>query len=267
MALKNFKDALLICFTLQIGGVFFGCASYAQGQEPVTTSELGIGIGGANYKGEISPNYRVLNNQPALTVFYRRDMSNAITLRGGLMGSHRIVDNNTFRDESYADDRPYHAYRQAELRLSLLELSAVVEYNFLDYYDMSQSPRISPYLFIGAAGLLYNVKLYSDEHTPGLSTTGNVLNEPFNTKATVAIPFGLGVKLALSKHWNLGLEFGARKLFTDNLDYLAEASDAPSYLANPYDKDWYYYNGVSISYTFYRTNCPPVYKKKPGLLD
>lgn len=265
MALHNFKDTLLICFILQIGGVFFGYASYAQSKAPVTTSEIGVGIGGANYKGEVSPNYRVLNNQPALTVFYRRDMSDAITLRGGLMGSHRIFDDNTFSDEAYAEDRPYHEYRQAELRLSFFELSAVMEYNFLDYYDMKQSPRISPYLFIGAAGLLYNVKLYSDTHTPNRSDTGNSLNKEFNTKILVSVPFGLGVKYALSKHWNLGLEFGARKLFTDKFDALSE--DDPAHLANPNDNDWYYYNGVSISYTFYRNNCPPVYKKNPGLLD
>ncbi|MFD3002197.1 DUF6089 family protein [Pontibacter toksunensis] len=265
MALQNFKCALLICFILQIGSAFFGYASYAQTKEPVTTSELGIGIGGANYKGEISPNYRFLNNQPALTVFYRRDMSNAITLRGGLTGSHRIVDDNTFSDEAYADDRPYHAWRQTELRLSLLELSAVMEYNFLDYYDPKQKPRISPYLFIGVAGLLYNVKLYSDEHTKGRSDTGNSLNKQFNTKIGVSVPFGLGIKYALSKHWNLGLEFGARKMFTDRFDALSK--DDPIYLANPHDNDWYYYNGISISYTFYRNNCPPIYKKNPGLLD
>jgi hypothetical protein len=266
MALKNLKGTLLICFILQIGGVFFGYTSSAQSNNPVTTSELGIGIGGANYKGELSPNYRVLNNQPALTIFYRRDISHAITLRGGIMGSHRIIDDNTFSDEAYADDRPFHAYRQAEVALSLLELSGVVEYNFLDYYDMKQKPRLSPYLFVGVAGLLYNHRLDSDHPILGDISNGP-LTRPFDTNVTVAIPFGVGVKYALSKHWNLGLEFGARKLFTDNLDYLAEENNDPHSLANPFDKDWYYYNGISVSYTFYRNNCPPVYKKNPGLLD
>ncbi|RIJ37303.1 type IX secretion system protein PorG [Pontibacter oryzae] len=257
MTLNTFKQALLICLMLQIGSVFFSTEASAQIVAPVTTSELGVGIGGANYKGELSPNYRFLNNQPAITVFYRRDMSNAITLRGGIMGSHRIIDDNTFSDEAYAEELPYHAYRDAELRLSLLELSAVMEYNFLDYYDRSQRPRFSPYLFAGVAGLLYNKKLTS-EKTPQL-------NEPYETDVAVSVPFGVGVKYAMSKHWNLGLEFGARKLFTDQLDYLSE--DRESHLANPHDKDWYFYNGISISYTFYRNNCPPVYKNKPGLLD
>ncbi|GHA67386.1 type IX secretion system protein PorG [Pontibacter akesuensis] len=238
---------------MQIGSVFFSSSANAQVNTPVTTSEIGVGIGGANYKGEFSPNYRFLNNQPALTVFYRRDMTNAITLRGGLMGSHRIADDNTFSDEAY-EELPYHNYRAAELRLSLLELSAVMEYNFLDYYDMKQRPRLSPYVFVGIAGLLYNSKV-----------TSNLVNKEFKTTLTVAVPVGVGLKYALSKHWNLGLEFGARKLFTDNVDQLSE--EEPAHLANPNDKDWYFYNGVSISYTFYRINCPPTYKSKPGLLD
>ncbi|PRY06024.1 outer membrane protein with beta-barrel domain [Pontibacter ummariensis] len=258
MTLHIFKQALLICAMLQIGGAFFSYSAFAQVKVPVTTSELGVGIGGANYKGELSPNYRFLNNQPALTVFYRRDMSNAVTLRGGVMVSRRVGEENNFLDETYAEERPFHAYRLARLSLTLLEVSGGMEYNFLDYYDMSQSPRVSPYVFVGVAGVLHNVRLYVDPDTAPFS-------EAFNSKITVAVPFGVGVKYALSKHWNLGLEFGARKLFTDQLDRLSEEDEKK--WANPYDKDWYYYNGISLSYTFYRTNCPPSYRKRPGLLD
>lgn len=240
---------------LQIGSVFFSTQTFAQ--RSVTTSELGVGIGGANYKGELAPDYRFLNNQPALTVFYRRDLNNTFTARGGIMLSHRIADDNTIGDG--VQNLPLPDYRQAELRLSLAEVSVVMEYNFLDYYDLSQKPRISPYFFAGVAGLVYNKKL----------TTGNPnlshLNKPFDTDLTVSIPLGVGVKYALSKHWNLGLEFGSRLLFNDTMDFLAGGDG--KHVANPYDNDWYYYNGVSISYTFYRINCPPPYKRQPGILD
>ncbi len=248
------KRALLICSVLQIGSAFFGTSAFAQNS--VSTSEIGVGIGGANYKGELAPNYRFLNNQPAITAFYRRDISSPITLRGGVMLSHRIFDNNTISDESY--DLPLPNYRQAEMRLSLAELSAVVEYNFLDYYDLRQKPRVSPYLFAGVAGLLYNIK------TTIANPEYEDINEPFRTRLTFSVPVGVGVKYALNKYWNLGLEFGARKLFNDRLDNL---SNQDKRIANPFDKDWYFYNGVSISYTFYRINCPPPYKRTPGILD
>lgn len=256
MTLQHLKQAFLLCCILQIGGAFFSTPSLAQG--PLSTSELGVGIGGANYKGDLAPNYRFLNNQPALNIFYRRDISSPVTLRGGLMLSHRILDNNTIGDHSY--DLPYPNYRQAELRLSLAELSAVMEYNFLDYYDMRRRPRFSPYFFAGVAGVAYNAKLETD--SPTLQPE---LNKAFDTRLALAIPFGVGMKYALSKHWNLGLEFGARKLLTDNLDYLSEKDSKR--LANHNDKDWYFYNGISLSYTFYRINCPPVYKNTPGILE
>lgn len=256
MILRILKQVLLICALTQIGSLFF--SQIAFGQTPVTTSEIGFGIGGANYKGELSPNYRFLNNQPAITAFYRRDISRAIAARGGVMLSHRIIDDNTFSDEAF--DLPLHNWRMTEARMSFAELSLVGEYNFLDYYDLSQKPRVSPYFFAGVAGLLYNIKVTTEN--PDLETT---LNKPFETNVAVSIPFGVGVKYALSKHWNLGLEFGARKLLMDRLDNIFEIDGKR--LANPYDNDWYFYNGISLSYTIYRVNCPPPYKNKPGILD
>ena len=255
MIFRIFTRALLICTILQIGSLFF--STDASGQR-ITISEIGAGIGGANYKGELSPNYRFLNNQPAMTVFYRRHISEPIAVRGGVMLSHRIIDNNTFSDDAF--DLPLHNWRQADARLSLAEVSLVGEYNFLEYYDIRQKIRISPYFFGGVAGLVYNIKVTTDN--PNLESQ---LNKPFDTILTVAIPFGVGVKYALSKHWNLGVEFGARKLIVDRLDNISEQDN--KLVANPYDKDWYYYNGVSVSYTIYRVNCPPLYKNKPGILD
>lgn len=143
-----------------------------------------------------------------------------------------------------------------------------MEYNFLDYYEDIRKPhRVSPYLFAGVALLNYNHQLSED---------GDI-HEPFDNKFTVSVPFGVGVKYALSRHWNLGAEFGARKMFNDVIDYMHEDSSGPvlgpkgasdrSAIANPFDKDMYFYNGISLSYTIYRINCPPVYKRKAGVLD
>lgn len=268
MTLNTFRQTLLICVLLQIGSVFLCHTAKAQLQQikPITTSEIGAGIGGLNYVGEISPNYRFLNNQPAMTIFYRHDISAPITLKAAFMGSHRIFEDKAFKDES--QNLPHHDWRDTELKLSMLEFSLGIEYNFLDYYDDIRKPhRVSPYFFIGAAVLNFNHQL---------TRQGDVM-EPFDNKFTVSIPFGVGVKYALSKHWNLGLEFGPRFMFTDNLDYLQESGSAllaadlgtgnSKAYANPFDKDMYFYNGISLSYTLYRLNCPPVYKRKAGILD
>lgn len=239
--------ALFIC--LQVGAVV-----WAQAQ---STSELGLGVGGTNYKGEIAPHYRLENNRPALTIFYKKNISKPIALRAAVLaGKLRASDTDV--------DLPLHQQRGASMITNLAEFSAGIDYNFLDYYDQRQRVRWTPYFFIGGAIANYNNKvLFADNSV-----------KPFANGLVLSVPAGIGFKYALSYHWNLGLELAARKtLFQngDKLDYL-QAGSAESSLpenltdTNPHDKDWYYYNGISLSYTFYRIICPDIYRRKRSLL-
>ena len=139
-----------------------------------------------------------------------------------------------------------------------MELAGVVEYNFLDYHQRRDQHRVhlSPYLFAGLAGFYANTTTESE----------NVALQPdFNRKGSrvsLAIPAGVGLKVALSEHINLGAEAGVRKTFTDQLDHLG---DQDPLLVNRHDQDWYYYNGISISYTFYKILCPAPYSKNKRL--
>jgi hypothetical protein len=106
-------------------------------------------------------------------------------------------------------------------------------------------------------------------------------DEPYKTFA-FAIPFGLGVKYALSDRINLGLELGARPTFTDFLDdvsgdyvtytdLLAGNGQLAAALGNRTGeltgsepvvvptgtqrgdgakKDWYFILGATVSYNF-----------------
>jgi hypothetical protein len=38
--------------------------------------------------------------------------------------------------------------------------------------------------------------------------------------------------------------------------------DQDAFLVNKHDQDWYYYSGLSLSYTFYKIPCPDHYKKQ-----
>ncbi|WP_034256561.1 DUF6089 family protein [Adhaeribacter aquaticus] len=249
--MKKIKLVMMLLVCLQIGSFSF-LEAFAQ-----KTSEVGLGIGGANYKGEISPNYRFLNNRPALTVFYKKDISKAVVARAGILfGQTRAKDINV--------DLPVNQFRQADMRTNLGELAIGIDYNFLDYYDMKRRVRWTPYFFTGAALANYNNKVVFN----------NDLIKPFENGFILGIPMGVGVKYALSYHWNLGLEVAARKTVLkggDKFDYLKTKEYSPNppqnlQFANPYDKDWYFYNGISISYTFYKIVCPDVYKKDPKLL-
>ena len=244
-----FHSALLVC-SLQAGSLFFCTAANAQ-----NTSEVGVGIGATNYRGEVSPEYQLQNNRPALTVFYRKDVSVPVTLRGGITAGFLRADDGNVRGVN-GGVPPLQNYRQANTKGGIVEASAVAEYNFMDYHYRTDKIHFTPYLFAGVAGFYANTT----------TVTNNGTLQSLNVKGALfglAIPAGAGVKYAFSEHINLGLEAGVRKTFTDKLDHLAEQDPL---LVSPHDQDWYYYSGVSLSYTFFKIRCPDQYKKSKGLL-
>lgn len=250
MTYFRFRNALLVC-SLQAGSVFFCPALHAQ-----NTSELGFGLGATNYRGEISPQYQLQNNRPAATAFYRKDVTVPITLRGGLMaGLLRAADDNVSGVKGSVP--PLLGYRQANTKGWLAEASAIVEYNFLNYHRRTDKVHFTPYLFAGLA------LFYANTTTV---TNNGALAGLFNRQGSqfgFAVPAGAGLKYALSEHLNLGLETGVRKAFTDQLDYLG---DQTPLLVNAHDQDWYYFTGLSLSYTFYKIHCPDQYKDNTKLL-
>lgn len=253
MTKETIFKTLLVCF-VQAGSVFFAQSALAQ-----YTSEIGVGLGGLNYKGELSPGYQFKNNRPALTAFYRKDISGPITLRGGFTaGLLRAADSNV--NGVNGQPAPLSSYRQANMKGSLYEASAVVEYNFFNYHYRKAKVHFTPYVFIGLAGFLANTTTATDNAAlPSLNQSGSMVG--------FAVPAGFGFKYALSTHWNLGLEAGARKAFTDKLDHIdGQTQGQTDLVGNRHDQDWYFYNGISISYTFYKINCPPQYKANPKLL-
>ncbi|WP_201983755.1 type IX secretion system protein PorG [Hymenobacter rubidus] len=246
---SSFYRALLVC-SLQAGSAFFCATANAQ-----NTSELGIGIGATNYRGEISPEFQLQNSRPAFTAFYRKDVSVPITLRAAVMAGFLRADDGNVNGVN-GSVPPLQAYRQANTKGSVAEASGAVEYNFMDYHYRTDKVHFTPYLFAGLAVFYANTTTVSNN---------NAL-QSFNRKGSIleiSIPAGTGLKYALSEHINLGLEVGVRKTFTDELDHL---SDQDPLLVNPNDKDWYYYSGVSLSYTFFKIRCPDLYKKNVKLL-
>ncbi|OON70620.1 DUF6089 family protein [Hymenobacter sp. CRA2] len=233
---------LLVC-SVQAGSVFFAHAASAQ-----NTSEIGVGLGALNYKGDLAPEYRLLNNRPAVSAFYRKDISVPITLRGtATYGLIRANDADVIGENG--NTVPLSAYRQASMKGSLLDVAGTVEYNFFKYHNRRDKVHLTPYVYVGLAGFIAFTKTTGP--LPGFEQSSNTLG--------VAVPAGVGLKLALSRHWNLGLETGARKAITDLIDHVKDQSPA---VANRFDQDWYYYTGVSVSYTFYKIRCPESYQSE-----
>lgn len=128
----------------------------------------------------------------------------------------------------YATDRyakGLRRLRNLEAQTSYYELAATAEFN-LTSYDVIDNKNSSPYLFAGVAGFYFNprARLNFNEKTwtnlQPLGTEGQTLEggkKPYS-RLQIAIPFGVGFKIAIHKRINWGFEAGLRYTFTDYLD-------------------------------------------------
>ena len=205
--------------------------------EPISAQrvEFGAGLGGFNYKGDIAPSMRLKFFKPAGSVFFRYNPNSALSLRaeiaGGLIGA---------KDEGSKD--PYQQVRNMSFRTRVFEGSAVAEYNFLDYQDRRFAVNWTPYVFGGVGLNTFRPEVKTGDY----KTSGLVL------------PYGVGIKYQIRRPWNIGIEYGARKTFTDYLDNLGGDPTSTDKLlqGDPSTKDSYYYLRLSVTYTFYRIFCP-----------
>lgn len=181
--------------------------------------EVGVLLGASNYMGDLSNNSSQVyfqETKPAAGIFARYNFSDMLTFRGSFnfaqaAGTDAHSDNESIRR------------RNLSFRSNLFEFGLSAEINLPGYQPYALSRPFSPYLFGGIAltGINpqaeYQGKWYDLQP---LGTEGQGMpnfDNPYS-KVVFAIPFGIGFKYALNDTWNLGLEMGARKTFSDYVD-------------------------------------------------
>ncbi len=180
--------------------------------------EVGVTGGASGYVGELQPDVpetRSLGATYGAVLRYHASPRFSMKMTG-------------ISGEFYATDRyskTSRSFRNLEARTKYYELAATAELNLFKY-DVLDGKLTSPYLFVGVAGFYFNPQArssYSQQkewvNLRPLGTEGQTLNggKPYSA-FQVAIPMGLGIKLALSQRINIGLEAGLRYCFTDYLD-------------------------------------------------
>jgi opacity protein-like surface antigen len=173
--------------------------------------------------------------------------------------------------------------RNLNFNTSISEFSLVGEYAT---FDLEQS-RWTPYLFGGVALYRFNSYTFNGNEklylkplsTEGQGLPGYTQSKPYGL-TQLALPFGGGLRVAVTENIRVGLELGVRKLFTDHLDDVsgnyASAEDllrerGPLAVAFAYrgdelpggnpvhpekgaqrggslQKDWYYITGLTLSF-------------------
>ncbi|MDQ3071684.1 MAG: DUF6089 family protein [Bacteroidota bacterium] len=263
---------------------FIFMAAFASGQD----KEVGIMIGAAQYQGDLSLKQVTFPaTKLGVGAFFRYYFNPRVDIKAGLQ--YGTIEGN---DDNYPDveDR---MRRNFSFKSRVIELSAVLEYNILPFISNSQRYRFAPYVFGGAAIFNFNPKAEYQGNwyaLQPLGTEGQNLGGEYPKPYSLiqfAIPYGFGFKYSLGKFWNLGLEVGQRKLFTDYLDDVSGAYPDQTALAannpmsanlsyrttevdpdgrwkepavgqmrgDPDDLDMYIFAGITISKTFRRFPC------------
>jgi len=113
--------------------------------------------------------------------------------------------------------------RNLNFKTSLHEIAFIGSFNFLDMYSPGSRKRVTPYLFAGLGGVIFEPKgIYKDPNNaetlfPLRDINTEDLPTPYRNYAVV-IPYGVGIKYKKSENWTLFGQIGYRTTFTDYLD-------------------------------------------------
>ena len=217
--------------------------------------EIGFNAGVSYYMGDINYARQFYHPRHNLGASLKFHFSNRVILRLGYFNTKlvgRDADfNNTFQQ-----------VRNKEFGVSLNEISAQAEINFLPYIygDVSRN-SFTPYMQVGVAGAFVGRTANDDDFF------------------TMAIPFGFGFKKNILPRLVLSIEWAFRWTISDMIDGITNESIKKDYqlaygtpltedinmkqMGFRYTNDWYSVALVGISYTFKigGLGCPAYYKK------
>lgn len=231
----------------------------------------------ANYQGELQDSrYTFSQAQPAAALGLSYAFTEKISLRGLLTYGH-------VQGADSLSDNVMRQQRNLSFRSKVYDASLTGVYSFFDIMEK----RYTPYLFAGIS--VFNMGPYAYDSLGrkvglgNLSTEGQGLPQYPDRKVSkpqnISIPFGAGVRFAVTRNISLAWEFRFNKTFTDYLDNVStkyvdrdillavvgpkavemayrggEAKNGnPVYPAdgtvrgNPKTKDWYYFSGITVS--------------------
>jgi len=197
--------------------------------------EIGLLGGMSLYQGDLTPGALSLQK---------------VGLAYGLFVGYSPIDHLTIKGSFYrgkiaGDDAKQNSAnlqgRNLSFSSTVSELALRAEYNILGYQPANLYTPFSPYFFLGLAATHHNpMAEYQGEwyELQPLGTEGQGIPgyAPKYDRVILAIPFGVGVKYALSEHITVGFDAGFRKTFSDYLDDVSTVYVDPNILLNASSK-------------------------------
>ncbi len=204
-------------------------------------NEIGVSVGGTNYSGDIGQELFILPTKIGASLVYKRNLNSRLV--GRLSLSYLpIADDDANSSNTIRNERGY------SFTNTLYEAAFGVEFNYFEYDVMSRKKGFTPYIFVEFAGFYYDV---ATDRIDGATAYGQ--------KVSYSIPFGIGYKSRITDRIGYALELRSHYTFEDDLDYNnQDFSDLR--FGNINSTDWYFYSGVTLTYSFGR---PPCFYPRP----
>ena len=263
---KQIKNLLILIAFIGIG--FTANAQYKE------NTEVGF-IGGASYYlGDLNTTH-FNNSLPFGGIVIRKNIDRRFSYKAELLYLNIAADDRDDATDTIAINRGLH------FRSSVFELSGQIEFNFLPFEAGNALYTWTPFVYTGLSFFHFNPQAENKDglwvNLQELGTEGQGSTSfPERKKyplTQLAIPLGGGLKIAVNPSFNIILEYGVRKTFTDYLDDVSktypltnggdisditnatyEMSDpngthiAGDQRGNPDKKDWYSFVGITLSF-------------------
>ena len=253
--------------------IFFVFFYFNTKAQVVSNTEIGIMGGSSYYLGDINSKHFDYM-MPSGGIVIRKNIDRRIVVKSELLLGNIRADDARNRNDTMKLNRNLH------FRSPIYELSGQVEFNFLPYETGNSLYPFTPFIFAGVSLFRFNPKAEANNGewislqplgTEGQGTTSFQDRKKY-ALTQFSIPMGGGFKIAVNKTFNIILEYGIRKTFTDYLDDVStsyiggnlidmsplgiEMSDKS--LNGPQakdfqrgdskDKDWYTFTGITLSF-------------------
>ncbi|MTG96814.1 MULTISPECIES: DUF6089 family protein [Myroides] len=213
--------------------------------------EVGVGIGGANYVGDVGSTQIINPTDFSFHAYYRWNRSPRHSYRVSFLQT-KISGNDAKSDMGNRKQRGY------SFKNDIQQLSVGIEFNFFEFDLHEEKFALTPFLYLGVSGIRYDDLYYKAFEQPieediRLDKVDLVRGKKKNS---FAIPFGGGIKIRATPQLNITAEVLANYTNTDNLDGSHPKGDRREYYSfGKNGNDWFFYSGISISYTFGKNPC------------
>ena len=254
--------------------IAFAFSFSAKAQQFKPNTEIGLLLGTSYYLGDLNTTHF---NQPlpATGLIIRKNIDRRFAYKAEIMYLN-IKSDERDSDDTIAVNRGLH------FKSPVYELSGQIEFNFLPFQPENPLYTWTPFVYTGISIFHYSPKAENKDGewidlqplgTEGQGTTtlfGNETETRDNySLIQYSIAMGGGFKIAVNPSFNIILEYGARKTFTDYLDdvsttypgTLKDMTPEATYMSdplgthsknmergNPDKKDWYTFAGITLSF-------------------